>query len=67
MVLAEPPKWSPLTRSVGQAGPPVGAINTVTLMQPETPFGGVLDSGFGRENGPQSLEAYLVTRSVVVG
>jgi succinate-semialdehyde dehydrogenase/glutarate-semialdehyde dehydrogenase len=43
------------------------AINTVTLMQPETPFGGVLDSGFGRENGPQSLEAYLVTRSVVVG
>ena len=43
------------------------AINAVTLMQPETPFGGVLDSGIGHENGPQSLDAYLVTRSVVVG
>ena len=40
-------------------------INCITLMQPETPFGGVLDSGFGRENGRQSLEAFLVTRSVV--
>ena len=39
------------------------AINAVTLMQPETPFGGVLDSGIGHENGPQSLDAYLVTRS----
>ncbi|ODU11152.1 MAG: hypothetical protein ABS84_00555 [Rubrivivax sp. SCN 71-131] len=41
------------------------AINTVTLMQPETPFGGVLDSGLGRENGPQGIDAYLSTRSVV--
>lgn len=41
------------------------AINCITLMQPETPFGGVLDSGFGRENGRQSLEAFLITRSVV--
>ena len=48
---------------VRQAGA-VG-INCITLMQPETPFGGVLDSGFGRENGRQSLEAFLVTRSVV--
>ena len=40
-------------------------INSVMLMQPETPFGGVQDSGFGRENGRQSLDAFLVTRSVV--
>ena len=40
-------------------------VNCITLMQPETPFGGVLDSGFGRENGRQSLDAFLVTRSVV--
>lgn len=40
-------------------------INCITLMQPETPFGGVLQSGFGRENGRQSLDAFLVTRSVV--
>lgn len=40
-------------------------INCITLMQPETPFGGILESGFGRENGRQSLDAFLVTRSVV--
>lgn len=40
-------------------------VNCVTLMQPETPFGGVLQSGFGRENGRHSLDAFLVTRSVV--
>lgn len=40
-------------------------INCITLMQPETPFGGVMNSGFGRENGRQSLDAFLVTRSVV--
>lgn len=42
------------------------AINTITLMQPETPFGGVLDSGFGRENGPQGIDAYLSTRAVAL-
>ena len=41
------------------------AINTVTLMQPETPFGGMFDSGYGRENGSHSLDAYQITRSVV--
>ncbi len=40
-------------------------VNSVMLMQPETPFGGVQDSGYGRENGRQSLDAFLVTRSVV--
>lgn len=40
-------------------------INCINLMQPETPFGGVLQSGFGRENGRQSLDAFLVTRSIV--
>lgn len=40
-------------------------INCITLMQPETPFGGVLESGFGRENGRESLDAFLVTRSIV--
>jgi succinate-semialdehyde dehydrogenase/glutarate-semialdehyde dehydrogenase len=40
-------------------------INCITLMQPETPFGGVQQSGFGRENGRQTLDAFLVTRSVV--
>jgi succinate-semialdehyde dehydrogenase/glutarate-semialdehyde dehydrogenase len=41
------------------------AINTITLMQAETPFGGMFDSGYGRENGSHSLDAYQSTRSVV--
>lgn len=42
----------------------VVGINAVTLMQPETPFGGVLDSGLGRENGVLGIDAYLSTRCV---
>jgi succinate-semialdehyde dehydrogenase / glutarate-semialdehyde dehydrogenase len=42
------------------------AINTISLMQPETPFGGVMDSGFGRENGLQGIDAYLSTRAVAL-
>ena len=30
----------------------------------ETPFGGVGDSGYGREGGYEGLEAYLETRAV---
>ncbi len=41
-------------------------INCVTLMQPETPFGGVEDSGHGRENGTEGLAAYLCTRTLAV-
>jgi acyl-CoA reductase-like NAD-dependent aldehyde dehydrogenase len=30
------------------------------------PFGGYKESGWGRENGPDGLEAYLETKSVLV-
>jgi len=33
-------------------------------MQPETPFGGVRDSGFGRENGSEGLAGYFSVRTV---
>jgi succinate-semialdehyde dehydrogenase/glutarate-semialdehyde dehydrogenase len=39
-------------------------INTFQVTVPETPFGGVKDSGIGREGGSEGLEAYLTTKLV---
>ena len=33
---------------------------------PEMPFGGVKDSGYGSEGGPEALEACLNTRAISV-
>jgi succinate-semialdehyde dehydrogenase/glutarate-semialdehyde dehydrogenase len=41
-------------------------INQPAMALPEMPFGGVKDSGYGSEGGPEALEAYLVTKSVSV-
>lgn len=41
-------------------------VNGWSLLDPAMPFGGVGQSGYGRENGPEGLEAYLRTKSVVV-
>lgn len=40
------------------------AINHLGGSQPNTPFGGVKESGYGREGGAESLEAYMVTKFV---
>ena len=40
------------------------AINHHGLALPETPFGGVKDSGYGSEGGTEGLEAYLSTKFV---
>ena len=40
------------------------AINHFGLALPETPFGGVKDSGYGTEGGSDAIEPYLVTRFV---
>lgn len=40
------------------------AINHFAIALPETPFGGVLDSGFGSEGGIEGLEAYTSTMTV---
>ena len=42
-------------------------INFTILTGPETPFGGVKESGHGSEGGPEGLEAYLVTKYVAQG
>jgi succinate-semialdehyde dehydrogenase/glutarate-semialdehyde dehydrogenase len=39
-------------------------INQHGLALPETPFGGVKDSGYGSEGGAEGLEPYLVTKFV---
>ena len=40
------------------------SINHVGLALPETPFGGLKDSGYGTEGGSDAIEPYLVTRFV---
>lgn len=41
------------------------SINHFGTPDADTPFGGVKDSGFGREGGPGSLEAYFTTKTVL--
>lgn len=41
-------------------------INMPALPSAEMPFGGVKDSGYGSEGGPEAIEAYLNARAVSV-
>jgi succinate-semialdehyde dehydrogenase/glutarate-semialdehyde dehydrogenase len=41
-------------------------INQPAMPTPEMPFGGVKDSGYGSEGGPEAMEAYLVTKAVSI-
>lgn len=40
------------------------SINHHGLGMPETPFGGVKDSGYGSEGGIEAMESYLITKFV---
>jgi succinate-semialdehyde dehydrogenase/glutarate-semialdehyde dehydrogenase len=40
------------------------AINHLTASYAETPFGGVKDSGYGREGGIEGLDCYTITKLV---
>lgn len=40
------------------------SINHLGGSQPDVPFGGVKDSGFGREGGMEGLEAFTVTKFI---
>ena len=42
-------------------------VNQLGLAVPETPFGGVKESGYGSEGGPEALDPYLVTKFVSLG
>lgn len=41
-------------------------INMPAMPSAEMPFGGIKDSGYGSEGGPEAMEAYLNTRAVAV-
>ena len=41
-------------------------INQPAAPSAEMPFGGIKDSGYGSEGGPEALEAYLNTRAISV-
>jgi succinate-semialdehyde dehydrogenase/glutarate-semialdehyde dehydrogenase len=41
-------------------------VNQPAAPWPELPFGGVRDSGYGSEGGPEAMEAYLNTKTVSV-
>ena len=41
-------------------------INQPAMPSAEMPFGGVKDSGYGSEGGPEALESYLVTKAVSI-
>lgn len=40
-------------------------VNSWALLDPATPFGGVKDSGWGREGGPEALASYQRSHSIV--
>jgi succinate-semialdehyde dehydrogenase/glutarate-semialdehyde dehydrogenase len=42
-------------------------INSIAVSTPETPFGGVKESGHGSEGGTEGLSAYLVTKFISQG
>ena len=39
-------------------------VNSVAISTPETPFGGVKDSGYGHEGGIEGLEVYMVRKFI---
>ena len=41
-------------------------VNMPAMPSAEMPFGGIKDSGYGSEGGPEAMEAYLNTRAVTI-
>lgn len=40
------------------------AINGVRLTWPDSPFGGIKESGFGSEDGPEGIQNHMITKAV---
>jgi succinate-semialdehyde dehydrogenase/glutarate-semialdehyde dehydrogenase len=42
-------------------------VNSVAISTPETPFGGIKDSGYGHEGGIEGLEVYMNKKFIAQG
>jgi succinate-semialdehyde dehydrogenase/glutarate-semialdehyde dehydrogenase len=56
------PKIVSFLKSEIQAG--LLAVNSTVVSTPETPFGGIKQSGYGSEGGIEGIDAFLVTRFI---
>ena len=63
--------WTRSARTMADIGDAIEAgmvgINFMQLTGPETPFGGVKQSGHGSEGGIEGLEAYLIPKYIAQG
>src|SRR3954462_1371122 len=63
--------WTHDVRKIHRAARDVDAgmtwVNQIHYGYDELPFGGVKDSGFGKEHGLEALDSYVELKSVVVG
>jgi succinate-semialdehyde dehydrogenase/glutarate-semialdehyde dehydrogenase len=63
--------WTRDIGNVHRAGHEIDAgmtwVNQIHYGYDELPFGGVKDSGIGKEHGPEALDYYVELKSVVIG
>jgi succinate-semialdehyde dehydrogenase / glutarate-semialdehyde dehydrogenase len=63
--------WTHDVRKIHRAAQEIDAgmtwVNQIHYGYDELPFGGIKDSGFGKEHGLEALESYVELKSVVVG
>jgi succinate-semialdehyde dehydrogenase / glutarate-semialdehyde dehydrogenase len=63
--------WTHDVRKINRAAQDIDAgmtwVNQIHYGYDELPFGGLKDSGFGKEHGLEALDSYVETKSVVVG
>lgn len=63
--------WTHDVRNIHRAAQEIDAgmtwVNQIHYGYDELPFGGMKDSGLGKEHGPEALDDYFETKSVVIG
>src|SRR4051794_17788130 len=63
--------WTHDVRKIHRAAEDIDSgmtwVNQIHYGYDELPFGGMKDSGFGKEHGIEALDSYVETKSVVVG